>query len=285
MSYDEKMALNEDALAAEIGRRTKTVAFDYSLKHLLLVAGVQGSGKTTMVSELTRRRLAPEILSALPNDVWTWSVVGNKEPHWLKRLFRRRPEKPRGQIVQKPPRRIDGAFMPLPYLHVDVCDAQHEEFMRLLTAAEEIHVVIVRTPRSQLIQQLAVRSFLTVLPKHMRPMAGRYITHLLRLESALPKWVREHAPKIRGRGWRRRSDLRKCHARLMELYAQEGALDSINHHFEASLAKACGDRLKGSFLYVEPTLGPRGSKSFRLIEQVSKSPISSSCRLRSDIAV
>jgi len=68
-----------------------------------------------------------------------------------------------------------------------------------------------------------------------------------------------------GRRWRHRSNTRERHARLLELYAEEGVLDSIYRHWEASLEKECGGRLKKPVLFVEPTLGSQNGKAFRLL--------------------
>lgn len=262
----------QEAFTRKSHRRTEKVAYDYSLRRLLLVAGVTGGGKSTMISELTRRRLAPEILSALPENVWTWSVVGSREPHWLHRRSCSHPhQKPRGQIAdceitETYMDKIDGMLEPAPRLYsVD----DNERLKRRLAAAGEIHVIIVCTSGSQAIQQLSRRSILLHVPPFARSMASRYAAHLLRLESALPNWVIDMASRMPGRRWRERSNTRERHTRLLELYAQNGARDSIYRHWEASLAKECGCRLKQPVLYVEPTLGPRGSKAFRLIEHVS----------------
>ncbi len=246
----------------------KRKPYDCSLRHLLLICGVSGSGKSTLISELKRRRLAREILSTLSEDTWTWPVVGSKEPHWLWSQFDRQPETRRGQILHYDmtitynPKRIDGVLEPAPRLYsVD----DDENFKRQLAAAKEIHVLIVRTPRSQLIQQLSARSILMHVPAFARSKASRYVAHMRRLESALPNWVTDRASRMLGRRWRHRSNTRERHDRLLELYAQEGALDSIYRHWVASLAKECGGRLKEPVLYVEPTLGPQNGKAFRLL--------------------
>ncbi len=252
-----------------IGGMKKRKAYDYSLRRLLLVAGVSGSGKSTLISELTRRRLAPEILSAPPEDAWNWHIVDSKEPNWLRRLFRRHPEKKScGQILHYDmtymynPKRIDGVLEPAPRLYsVD----DDENLKRKLAAADEIHVLIIRTPRSQLIQQLSARSILIHVPKFARSKASRYVAHMQRLESALPNWVTDKTSRMLGSRWRHRSNIRERHARLLELYAEEGALDSIYRHWEASLANECGGRLKEPVHYVEPTLGPQNGKAFRLL--------------------
>ena len=246
----------------------KRKPYDYSLRHLLLICGVSGSGKSTLISELKPRTLAREILSNLPEDAWTWPVVSSKEPRWLRPLFDRQLEKPRGQILHYDmtitynPKRIDGVLEPAPRLYsVD----DDENFKRQLAAAEEIHVLIIRTSRSQLIQQLSARSILMHVPAFARSKASRYVAHMQRLESALPNWVTDRASRMLGRRWRHRSNTRERHARLLELYAEEGVLDSIYRHWEASLAKECCGRLKEPVLYVEPTLGPQNGKAFRLL--------------------
>ena len=146
----------------------------------------------------------------------------------------------------------------------------------MLAAAEKIYVVIVRTPRKQLIRQLSDRSALIHLPVRVRDKATRFAPMIERLEKALPNWMSANACRIMGRRWAHRSRIRERNERLCKLYSPDGALDAIHEHWETSLKKACGDRLQQPFLYVEP--GPRAAsrKTFRLAAGTRSATIAAS---------
>jgi hypothetical protein len=255
------------------------IPFDYSLKHLLLVAGVSGCGKSTLINELSRGGAAPEILSALPGDIATWSRASSPKSRRLRHAPADPARKPRGQLLHYEitetfeDSRTDAAPKPaLPLYSVE----EDVALQSMLSAAEQIYVVIVRTPRKQLIRQLSDRSALIHLPVHVREKASRFAPIIERLEKALPNWMSANACRVMGRRWAHRSRIRERNERLCKLYSRDGALDAIHHHWETSLKKACGNRLQQPFLYVEP--GPRTAsrKTFRLAAGTRSATISSS---------
>lgn len=239
------------------------IPFDYSLKQLLLVAGVSGCGKSTLINELSRGGAAPEIPSALPEDIATWSRASSPKSRQLRNVPTDPARKSRGQILHYEITETFGEnrASALPPLYSVEDDAA---LQNMSAAAEQIYVVIVRTPRKQLIRQLSDRSALIHLPVRVREKASRFAPMIERLEKALPDWMSANAGRVMGRRWTHRSRIRERNERLCKLYSPDGALDAIHHHWETSLKKACGDRLQQPFLYVEP--GPRvaSRKTFRL---------------------
>jgi len=251
------------------------IPFDYSLKHLLLVAGVSGCGKSTLINELSRGSAAPEILSALPEDIATWCRASSPKSRRLRNVSADPARQARGQILHY---EITETFWEnrasaVPALYSVEDDAA---LQNMLATAEKIYVVIVRTPRKQLIRQLSDRSALIHLPVRVRDKATRFAPMIERLEKALPNWMSANACRIMGRRWAHRSRIRERNERLCKLYSPDGALDAIHEHWETSLKKACGDRLQQPFLYVEP--GPRATsrKTFRLAAGTRSATIAAS---------
>jgi hypothetical protein len=255
------------------------IPFDYSLKQLLLIAGVSGCGKSTLINELSRGGAAPEILAALPKDISTWSRASSPRSRRLRNVSANPARKPRGQILhyeitetfgERPASGVPTSGLVLYSVEDDA------ELQSMLAAAEQIYVVIVRTPRKQLIRQLSDRSVLIHLPVRVREKASRFAPMIERLEKALPDWLSANAGRVMGRRWAHRARIRERNERLCKLYSPDGALDTIHEHWETSLKKACGDRLQQPFLYVEP--GPRAAsrKTFRLAAGTRSATISSS---------
>jgi adenylate kinase family enzyme len=244
------------------------VHYDYSLKCLLLIAGVSGSGKSTFIQELIRKKLPSEITSTLPPDVHSWSVVHAREPHWFTRLFRRQRAWVRGQILHQDvtdafkPKRIGDAWGPTLF-----SISEDELLMRRLAAAEQIHVVIVATPARQLIRQLSNRSILLHVPSPLRRAAAPIAPLLQRLEEALPEWVKSNASKQLGQRWRHRSDIRERNDHLNALYSESGSLKRIYQHWMITFLDQFRGRVVGPILYVEPIVDSGAHGKFRLVRE------------------
>jgi hypothetical protein len=242
------------------------IAYDYSIRHLLLVIGVSGSGKSTFINALMHRRLSSEITSALPHDVGSWILLG-RPPRELRNLLSRGAAATRGQIMHYEitmafkPKRVDGVPEPAPRLY---SVSEDDVLKRRLAAAEEISVIVVGAPSGQLIRQLATRSILVHVPPFLRPVARLLAAPLLRLDGALPRWFTVTAGRILGGRWQQRSRIRERNEQLIALYAEQGALETIYRHWMASLMAECGGRIKRPVLCIEPMLDGAAHGTFRL---------------------
>jgi hypothetical protein len=241
------------------------IPFNHGLNHLLLVAGVSGSGKSTFIADLQRRRLHPQIASALAPDVSSWNFRPSRESTLLRRwLGGPGTAPPRGQIfhceitepfgweatgVEQRPR-----FYPV---GEDVLLKQH------LAAAKQISVVVVRASPDRLVRQLSERSALLHVPGLLRRFFRPLAPALMYLEGALPSFVVAKFGKIMGRRWQHRSQIRDRNARLVGLYAEPGAVDAIYRDWIQSLLRETGRRINGRIVYVEPAEG-KGTWRFRL---------------------
>ncbi|MFT3731058.1 MAG: hypothetical protein QM780_06475 [Hyphomicrobium sp.] len=243
--------------------------FDESQKHLLLVAGVSGSGKSTFIRELLRGNLGPEIKAALPSSARQWNnVLGRERPRW--RPFSHGDcDKPRGQILhfeitegyRREQQTGSAGKGLLPY-------GAHElpALLKRIAAVEKIHVVIVRPPRETIIRQLTERTAVLHLPVAVRALAARFAPQIRALEKALPNWMTANAAKVLGRSWAHRARVRSVNDRLCDLYAQPNAVERLYQHWEASLQALCADKIAAPFVYVEFARASFGAKAFCLTE-------------------
>lgn len=234
--------------------------FDQTLKRLLVVGGLSCSGKTTFINALRQNAVSSEIQAALPDDTLAWRVVGAKETEEPKP-----PASPRGQIVQCD---LTSCYFPemrklRPGKFFRTFHHDDPTFKQWLTAVDEIFVVVVRTPRTQLLQQVSLRSTLVYVPPFARRFAARYAQQLRKLEHAVPDWVPNLARRL-GPSWRSRALVREQHALLAELYGRPVKLDALLEDWAGWLANE-GDRRVKAILNVEPLLGADGGKCFRLI--------------------
>ncbi len=240
---------------------SKGIPFDPGLKQLLLVAGLAGSGKSTLINQLKRGTLAPEIRDALPSGANQWPIVTGRRPSKWERLRSRKSGPPSGQILHCD---ITRAFF------ANVISARTRDFAendpvfrQQLSAADEIIAVLVTTPKEQLMQQVAARSFLLHLPPIARSLAAPFVPQLIRLEGALPKFLSSGVAGKLGRRWRHRSELRAAHSNLVHQYEGADDLQRMYRQWSNWLTSACSRRPQ--LLYVEPHPGMNGDRKFRLI--------------------
>ena len=259
--------------AAERGHATRgamkqRLPFDFDRKHLLLVAGVSGAGKSTFIAALKRGTLPPEIQRALPADARSWRVALSRDRRG--RIFGRGNEPaPRGQIlhheITQPYRsgqRRGVQGKPARIYRVE----DSPKLVERVGAAERVYVVIIHAPKETLVRQLSERTAVVHFPLIARSRAGRYAQQIQRVERALPNWLTANAAKVLGRAWARRAHMRSVNERLTNLYAEPGAVEDLHRTWEASLHEVCGSKLAAPFLYVEPAAGQRSAKTFRLAQ-------------------
>ncbi len=241
------------------------IPFDASRKHLLLIAGASGSGKSTFIQEFLNGTLAPEIRAALPIDAHSWShAFGRRRLLWRRR---KDGEKARGQILHQE--------ITEPYRHNQlsgdaqspgrICEVhQSPQFLKRVATVEKIYVVIVRPSRETLIRQLTERTAVLHFPVIARSKAARFAPQIRKLERALPAWMTANAARFLGRTWAHRARIRSMNDRLCALYAEPDAVDSLYKHWEASLLDLCGAKIAAPLIYVEPASAAGGGKAFQL---------------------
>jgi hypothetical protein len=134
---------------------TNRFAFDKTLKRLMLVGGLSCSGKTTFIRALSQRTLPQRVLSALPDDAPIWPLVwGKRKGHGALPV---RPESATGQVVH-----CDLTCLYIPEMRLLRPNAMtfgedDAAFKQWLAAADEIFVVIIRTPQHQLLRNVSLR--------------------------------------------------------------------------------------------------------------------------------
>ncbi len=141
--------------------------------------------------------------------------------------------------------------MPLALNDLDASIETRPTLRTDLAAAKQIDVVIIRTPRDKLIDQLRRRSILWRVPPFCRTAALPISGLLLWIDSLIPAPVAGVADKLLGHRWHKATLTRSVEAKLLELYAQDDALDAIYRQFERALTSLFGDRT-ASLVYVEP---------------------------------
>jgi len=233
------------------GRRMRRPLFDHTVPNLLVVAAVSGSGKSTFIQNLKARRLPPEILEALPEDCSNWVAIDKQVPRWQRFLGRREPAA--GQV-----RECDVTYMWARQKENEAMEGtefsieQVPELSQQLQVSRNIFAVMIWTPQSQLVEQLAKRSVLSRLPPFLRKVGVPAADFLLRLESMLPEALPTYADKFLGRKWRKRTAIRQCDSKLLRLYSRGGIVNEIQRQFEKSLRDACGPRAR-AILHIEPS--------------------------------
>lgn len=199
-----------------------------------------------------------EILSPLPDGASGWPQVRAPDGEGLCMSQ----AKPGGEIVHCD---LTCCYFPeLRRLRPSFRTFHHDDtpFKQWLASVDEIFVVIVRTSRKQLLQQVFLRSALVYVPPFARRVAARYAQQLTKLERAVPDWVPNLARKL-GPRWRSRAHVREQYALLEELYGRPVKLDALLEDWVSWLAKETDRRVK-AILHVEPMLGAGGQKCFRV---------------------
>jgi len=246
----------------------KRVDFDANIKTLVVVAGVSGSGKSTFIQQLLTASLSDDIASRLPQDIKRWSFVGEKIPR-AHRLLGSPSERPDGQIIHY---EITQAYKPrpdgecLPPAPDDYWACEDIAFMRKISAAEQVYLVVVEAPGERVASQLSNRSLLLHIPTVLRPLFVRCGGRLQAMEERLPSWISGKASRVLGRRWRHRSMLRERNIRLIELYRRPNALEEIYREWPRTLQEAWGKRMVGEALRVTPAADDSGRASFTLYE-------------------
>jgi energy-coupling factor transporter ATP-binding protein EcfA2 len=243
-------------------------SFNFSQKHLLLVAGVSGSGKSTFIREFLRGTLPPDLRSALPSDADRWTHAFGRESRWFLRGGRFS-ERPRGQILHqeitesyRSKQCIESTQKPAQIYRAE----ESPQLLKRIAAAEAIYLVIVRPTQQTLIRQLGERTAVLHFPPIARAGAARFVPQIQWVERVLPAWITVNAAKMFGRRWAHRARIRGANDNLCDLYAQPDAVEAIYRHWEASLFALCGEKIATPVVYVEPAGEGDRTKAFRLAD-------------------
>jgi len=246
----------------KLWRTRERIDFDKSIKNVVIVAGVSGSGKSTFIKHLQSASLPAAIAAHLPADVSDWQFVGGRAPTRGGRPGAR----PSGQILHY---EITAAFNGLPACNGSVIGqfsaCEDIRLMHRLMGAEKIHLVVIGAPPDQIARQLACRSVLLHVPSPLRPLLARVAGALHRADVRIQGPARVLA-RFLGRRWRHRSAIRERNNRLIELYRRPGAVDEIYADWTATLQETWGRRIVGPVLHVEPVSASRSPAFIRRAE-------------------
>ena len=218
-----------------------------SIAHLVIVAGASGSGKSTFVHQLRARDLPPEINALLPGDVADWPVVGTT----MKPDF---PRPARGVLFQYD---MNGRGV-----------AAGREFsedpaLSDVGFAKTVTVINLRPSPDLMIDQLVAREG-----------NGRTKEEILRETFAwrsLRKWYIARRILARWKPWIALNRRYSCR-RKINLYNQDGWLDSFYKRWQAYLQSLTAKGVAVEQIFLEPDLGTQVGNSYawRIVPDAEK---------------
>jgi hypothetical protein len=240
--------------------RSRRIPFDPKIKNLLVIAGLSGSGKSTFIRHLLRRRLQADVMNALPADIHNWQHAFGR-PRRIVPRFRKRSCKCSGQIYHYDITTSSAYRQALR----EVREPHHEEELLhgILDAAENVRIVVIKPPKEQLIRQLSSRAAVVHLPAPLRPLASRAGPLMLTLEKRIPAGLKSTTGQL-GLRWAQRSRVRDSNFRNCEFYSRDGAIEAVHADWEQSICRKIGRKLSGPLTYVEPAPNGIGRRYFRL---------------------
>ncbi len=208
-------------------------------RHILLISGPSGGGKSTFIRQLSERTLAPEILALFPDQAGSWPVVeandvlkGNLSGD----AFRGITHQPGGLLVH----------YDIVFIHCyGLKRYEDDPAMSLMTGADTLHVVFVR-PDFQVVR----RQFFDRKSRHQKTKSkasllwGRFVRRPLRQALA----------PITG----------KPTLSTEELYGGHKWLAGCYRGWEAFLQRLADKHPNSKILIVEPASGPGEAPKFRL---------------------
>jgi hypothetical protein len=214
--------------------------------HLVILAGLSGSGKSTFVDQLRARELPEEINARLPAGIGDWPMKGSSM----------RPVVPRvapGIILHYD---MNGRGIAAGR---DFCD---DPTLSCVTPANAVTVVNLRPPPDLLINQLVARegggrTKEEVLEETFtwRLLQSSYVEHFLR------RW----------KPWIARKRRQVCR-RKIDLYEQDGWLDELYERWQAYLRSlvAKGTTVEQIFLEPDPSTQVGNAYSWRIASKLDK---------------
>lgn len=215
------------------------------LKHLLLVSGPSGAGKTTFLAQLLARQLPTELSVRLPAGAENWRVTNGKADGYAYRLWK-------------------GAWNSTEaMLHYDIMRtfatsiARYEDDPSLaaLQSAEKITVLFLATPAEVLVDQLSRKRSRSTGISLWAKSIERNIRRKLR-----PQRQPVYSGKV-GPGQRI--------AHLTQCYQESGFLEARSREWILFLERSVGHKFASPVIYAEPV--PGEDLRFRLAKCVSGS--------------
>jgi hypothetical protein len=211
-----------------------------TFRHLLIVAGPHGSGKTTFLRQLRSNELADEIRSLLPEEANLWIQTS------LRKVF---DESSAG--------RIDEGGIALhynilrPYIR-KFASFEDDPILSIMGGAEHITVVTMHAPLQRLIDQFVARSIVEQAEAPASTRLRRFVVHRLRM--AGPIAATPGGEKLSGR-----------YAKTLRLYETAGWLEARYRDWNMFVAKktaAASTSIRP--IHVEPSPGAAGG-NFKLM--------------------
>jgi hypothetical protein len=139
-----------------------------AIEHVLVVAGLSGSGKSTFVTQLAAGKLSRDIASRLPTGVETWMVLrASNRDHWSPLMGQANE-----QLVILEYDMANRSMLENPHITPDA------EIATLLRDAKELTIINLRPTLEVIVEQLAAR----------KPLANE---RLRKLQAVLIRWQSE----------------------------------------------------------------------------------------------
>lgn len=226
-------------------RRSLRISPDARLRirHLLLVAGASGAGKSTFLRQLQSGELSPELSAMLPPGASGWPQTNGSRI--------------RGKIEATGDaagtRLVHGVVLHYDIMRVcetSIADYTEDPALAALGKADAITIVLIRPSAEHLVRQLGQK----------RPGPGRFGRMLRNLERRFRRLtglgrIAVYRPEA----------TRQRHAQLSQRYGRPGFLDESYRDWERFLHRSVGSRLKAPIIRVEPVEMPGGRQAFRLL--------------------
>lgn len=242
--------------------------FDPDIKALLLIAGLSGSGKSTFIKQLRKKKLPADIARLLPPDIHKWRHAYGKKS--LKdALLPGRRRIPPGQIfhfdmtTSSTYRRAVAEHRPGQGPDIRKLHPDEETLNAVLAAAETIRIVVVKPPKEQLVRQLSTRAAVIDLPPPLRPIASRTVPLVIGAKNLFRSGTSGKMRDRLGRKWARRAKRRNTSYRNCEFYCHQGAIDAVHTDWESAIHSRIGNRLATPAAYIEPVPGTLWRRTFR----------------------
>lgn len=208
-------------------------------RHILLVSGPSGGGKSTFIRQLAERALPPEILALLPDHSGSWPVIeandvlkGNLSGEPLLEISRQ----PGGLLVH----------YDIVFIHCyGLARYEDDPAMKLMTQADSLHAVFVRPDYHVVRRQFFDRKARRQKTKSKASLLwGRFVRHPLR--QALAPFTGKPTLSTEA------------------LYGGHQWLAGCYRDWEAFLRRLKEQHPNANILIVEPDSGPGEPPKFRL---------------------